>query len=239
MDPSTFFNSNPDHYGTLTLRDWDHYFLDVMLKRAEKPDPKILDIGGGGGAFAKLCQDQLPESRILVVDPAEKLMEKQDLEGIDYQYGRLPDEIRVDDRFDFVHIKEVLHHVTGPNVRATESILRDSITTSKELLAPGGYLLIHEIYYESFLYPKLTSTAIFYALRLQNHLNVKLPTEHFKLGLDVFFYTRRELEEAIAECGLRIVEKRDDYDNYNPNPLMKSLLFLKEWGRVCFVLQKA
>lgn len=89
-------------------------------------------------------------------------------------------------------------------------------------------MLITEVYYEGYLIPKLPSYLIFYLLKLQNKLNIKIPYKDFILGLDVYFYTRDELIKILEECGLKILDIKSHKRS--------NLLPLKNFGKVSIVV---
>ncbi len=89
------------------------------------------------------------------------MLAKQNIEGVETGIGRLPSELNLEERFDVIHIKEILHHVTGKSIAESKKKLEASIITSKERLNHGGYSLVGEVYYESFLYRTLTRSIIF------------------------------------------------------------------------------
>jgi len=75
---------------------------------------------------------------------------------------------------------------------------------------------------------------LFYVLKLQNLLGIKIPSKDFKLGLNVCFYTRHELREIFKDLEFEVV---DYYEDNWKNNKFKKILLLKNWGRMCFVLQ--
>lgn len=141
----------------------------------------------------------------------------------------------MDNKYDYIHIKEVLHHVTGKTVSESNLSLKNSILRVHELLEKNGILLIHEEFYEGYLIQNLQSYVIFYLLKIQNRLKIKLPVKEFILGLDVYFYTRKELKKIIEECGFEILDIKVDYGLTDSK---KELLLIKNWGRILIIAKK-
>lgn len=234
MDPGDFFNKNAHFYGVLKPHKYDYFFMDFISKN--KKGCNLLDVGGGGGCFAKLCKENLETAEICIVDPSKALLEKQGLENIRTVIGKLPDELNVDEKFDYIHIKEVLHHVTGPSIEKSKDLFLLSLRTlKKNNLNQSGYILIHEIFYESYIIPTFTRSLLFNLLKLQNKLNLKIPFKEFIRGLDVCFYTRDELKSLFKETGFRVVDYYEEY--WTHAPIKKKMLLLKNWGRMCFIIQ--
>ena len=149
--------------------------------------------------------------------------------------GKLPDEIHLNGNFTFIHIKEVLHHITGKTVSESNLLLKESLMCVNGLLDKNGFILIHEDFYEGYLIPKMPSYLIFYILKIQNMLKIELPLKEFISGLTVYFYTRKYLKKTLNECGFEIVDIKHDYwsDTYK-----KNLMLLKKWGRILIIAKK-
>ena len=104
-----------------------------------------------GGCFTKICKEYFQETNLCIVDPSKSLLLKQKLDGIKLVIGKLPNELNIKEKFDYIHIKEVLHHVTGSSIRESKNLLKESLINSQLLLNKDGYILVHELFYESYL----------------------------------------------------------------------------------------
>lgn len=234
MEQDKFFDNNKHYYGGLTPSKFDYIFIDFISKHSNLCN--LLDVGGGGGCFTKLCQEHFENSNLCIVDPSFSLLHKQELKNVKLIVGKIPDELNTEEKFDFIHIKDVLHHVTGSSIKKSKDLVTLSlINLEKNNLNQNAYILIQEFYYESYLLKKFTRTLIFYLLKMQNLLHVKIPAKEFIMGLDVCFYTRDEFKQIFKENGFKII---DYYEEKNEkNKIYKKLLLLKNWGRMCFVIQ--
>ncbi len=236
-DIGSFFDKNVNRYGRVSPapEDYDFYFLD-FIKTKRNQILNLLDIGGGSGTFAKLIANGCPDIDVTVLDPSEKLLSKIDDTRIRKVKGELPNRIPLDSKFDYVHVKEVFHHITGSSIKSSKELLRKSLVTVKEYLNDDGFLLVHELFLESYLISSLSRALIFYLLTLQNKLRIKIPVREFLMDLEVCFYTRSEFKSILDDCGFKIVgyHEEDWADN-----LRKRVLLLKNWGRMLFVLEKA
>jgi ubiquinone/menaquinone biosynthesis C-methylase UbiE len=232
MDTGEFFDKNNYFYGCLTPYKYDYFFIDFIHRQTKKCN--LLDIGGGGGCFTKICKEYFQETNLCIVDPSKSLLQKQELNGIKLVIGKLPDELNINDKFDYIHIKEVLHHITGSSITESKKLLRRSLINSQSHLNNNGYLLIHELFYESYIAPTFTRTLIFYLLKLQNFLGIRIPAKEFIVGLDVCFYTRNELKKTFEDLGFETV---DYYEEDFGRHKFKKLLLVKDWGRMCFILR--
>lgn len=233
MEVDEFFNENYDFYNQRLL-GYDYDFMEFIKNKKDR-NVNILDVGGGNGNFSKLVVQNCPYVNITILDPSEKLLSKVNDPKISKVVGKLPDNIPLESKFDVIHIKEVLHHITGNSVFESKLLVKRSLKNLKYFLNDNGVLLIHEIYYEGFLIPTFVNCLIFYLLKLQNNFNIKIPAKEFILGLNIYFYTRNELKSILNECGFRIIHYR--VDNWDNN-IQKKIMLLKNWGRVLIIAEK-
>lgn len=235
MDAEKFFNKNSDFYGCLNPEKYDFFFIDFISRHSKACN--LLDVGGGGGCFTKLCKERFETSSLTIVDPSESLLKKQELTNIKLVIGKLPNDLNVSDKYDYIHIKEVLHHVTGSSINECLNLFKTSLVNLKENnLNPSGYILMHELFYESYIFPTFTRTFIFYLLKLQNKLHIRIPAKEFIKGLDVCFYTREELRQIFKEMDFEVVDYYEE--KWEHRKYLRKFVLLKEWGRMCFVVQR-
>ena len=233
MMDTNIFDKYVDFYDKKKPYSHDYYFINI-IKKTKKQVSNLVDIGGGSGTFARLAKANCIDIDVTVVDPSKKLLNKINDGDIKKIYGKLPGQIFLDSSFDYIHVKEVFHHIVGSSINESKKLLRDSLFTIKEFMNDDGFLLIHELFYESYLIPTLSRTLIFYLLTLQNILGIKVPTEEFLLDLKVCFYTISEFKSILNDCGFKIV---DSYQEYWGTSSKKRILFLKNWGRILFVVR--
>lgn len=229
----SFFDENAAFYGKTKFPKYGNYTWEFISKK-NNYNKSLLDIGGGSGIFSSFIKDKCNELDVTVVDPSKKLLEALDDERITKQWGQLPDKLNIPHSkiFDYILLLEVLHHVTGDSPSSSREEALRSLKNIRQLMDKNSYLIVHELFYESYLYSPFTRNLIFYLLRLQNYLGIKFLPKEFIMGLNVCFYTRYELEEIFNICGFCIV---DSYEEDWKNNIKKKLLFLKKWGRIIYV----
>jgi 2-polyprenyl-3-methyl-5-hydroxy-6-metoxy-1,4-benzoquinol methylase len=124
--------------------------MDLLLPA----EGRILDVGCGFGLWTAYFGQMAPGRRILGVDRSEKRVEmarrvvaqvgvEATFEAADIR------EARTDGRFDGAYVLDVLHHIPRADQRSVLEKLRD-------LLVPGGVLLIKDITTEPWLGLKFT-----------------------------------------------------------------------------------
>jgi 2-polyprenyl-3-methyl-5-hydroxy-6-metoxy-1,4-benzoquinol methylase len=124
--------------------------MDLLLPA----EGRILDVGCGFGLWSAYFGQMQPQRRILGVDLSERRVEmarrvvKHVGVGAEFTAGDIR-EARVEGPFDGAYVLDVLHHIPRDDQRAVLEKLRD-------LLAPGGVLLIKDITTEPWLGLKFT-----------------------------------------------------------------------------------
>jgi len=226
IDMDAFFDKYADFYGSVKPGSYDYYFIE-FIKKTKKEGKKLVDIGGGSGAFARLLKHECPDVDVTVVDPSKTLLSKINEENIRKVYGKLPNQIPLNSTFDYVHVKEVFHHVTGSSIQQSKELIGESLCTIKEILKDGGFLLIHELFYESYLVPTLSRNLIFVLLALQNKSRIKIPAKEFLMGLSVCFYTRAEFSSILKKSGFEVV---DYYQEFWGNTFKKTAFTFEKLG---------
>lgn len=234
-DPEKFFDDNANFYGNARILNYDNYFINFIKNVNNNTKRSLLDIGGASGTFAKFISSECQNIEITVLDPSQEMLNKIDESHIKKVKGMLPHQIFLQSRFDFIHVKEVFHHITGPSIKDSKKLLIESLQTIKNLLNDDGFLLIHEVFYESPVIQTSTSNIIYYLLKIQNRCKIRFLPKEFLLDLNVYFYTRCEFIKILNECGYEII---DSYEEKWSNNIKKKLLFLKVWGRMVFICKK-
>lgn len=226
-----FYLKNADHYIDPIIQDYDYYFINFIKKDSKHKASNLLDIGGATGKIARLVIKECPNIGITILDPSMEMLNVGYDINIKKVVGSLPKDISICQTFNYIHIKDVFHHVTSYSIKQTKTLLKESLVNIKMLLKDDGVLFVHEIYYETPILQSLPSIVIYYLCKLQNKFGIKIPMKEFLLGLEVYFYTRKELRAMLEDCGYEIL------DLYDINSFKKNPLFLKR-GRMIFICRK-
>lgn len=109
----------------------DHRRFRRILGLVERPDPRILDVGGGTGSVsASFVAASEGRARATVVDIDPDSAEAARAKGLDYEISRF-EEFTTSERYDVVLMLNVLEHVANP---------LEMLEKARDLLAPGGVL---------------------------------------------------------------------------------------------------
>jgi SAM-dependent methyltransferase len=170
---------------------------------------RLLDAGCGAGFFTDLFLGAYPEAMCVGADasigmlsrnlPAEgKHLVAADARSIPFLPGS----------FDVVNIDTVLHHVLdAKGYAATIATITETLRGLRDLLSPGGVLLVREIYHEYRGYREFGTRTIHFASTL------RLPAPCLALlrrcgiqtaGVGVCFLSRRQWDAVFAGAGLEV-----------------------------------
>jgi SAM-dependent methyltransferase len=199
-----------------------------MLKEASG-DKSILDIGCGNGLFVKMLLAECPDISISVMDPSKYFLDQIQDPRIKKIHGKLPDQMGGLGKYDIICMRAVLHHLTSGTIGKSQELVEESLIAISKHLNPGGMVIVVDMFYDSYLYPAITRSVIFYLCKLQNKVGFQILSKEFLLGLEVCFLTKDELKSLYC-LGPYHLRSFDERDHDMPNNVKKHLLFLREWG---------
>lgn len=229
------FQHHAHHYTRDEERRFQVRFAEFIAEKAAGRRVSLVDVGGGSGTFARLALSKA-DVDVTIMDPSEAMLAQLDEPRVRKRVGRLPDDVAEGAPHDFLHVSQVFHHLVGPTVRQSRRSCAASLKALHDALADDGYLLVSEQYYESFLMPRFTRWAIFWLLRIQNKLRIRLPREDFLMDLLVCFYTRADLDKLLGEAGFVTLHERSGVAKVAP---LERLVLLRRRGIRHLVLVKA
>jgi SAM-dependent methyltransferase len=239
FDASSFFDRYADALVYCNAeqepRDWDVCFIKFIKENLS--GNTLLDVGAGIGFFAGLVKQNIVDLQVTALDPSERLLSKIEDPSIKKVVGKIPDlNLGPDEKFFFIHARNVLHHLVGRTVNESRDIVKESFLVLRDHLDDSGFLMILDEHWEGHVIPTSSRTVVFFLLSVARRLNIRVPHRLHLKGLIVCFYTISELENMFKDCGFEILQFRDFP---LPNNRLKKFLFLKRWGRMLFIVRKA
>jgi len=142
--------------------------------------------------------------------------------------------LRSEARFDLIHMDSVLHHLVGKT--KAKSLLLANVFCEQILqqLSEKGTVVVEEVYYVSHFVPKLTSSLIFYGLKILNflHLDASGIVSELLPGLEVNFFSDKEIEKLLGTYGRVQLIKKNPW----PTPKLYRLLLLKNIGHISYMV---
>lgn len=209
----------------------------------QRKDPngivKILDIGCGDGSFIKSVLTEGIHADFIGVDISIKMlkMAKNSLESSGVQLlaadgFKMP--LKPGSKFDLIHIDSVLHHLIGKTRAESVRLIDLFCKQLKDRLSENGSIVVEEIYYVSYIFPQITSSLIFYGLKLLNFLRLDVSKIVGELlpGLEVNFLHNNQIEELLEQYGKVKLIKQTPW----PIPRLYRLFLLKNLGHISYLI---
>jgi SAM-dependent methyltransferase len=207
-----------------------------IIRNYVKGRMKFLDLGCGDGTLIKSANSSAFDFQFLGTDVSYEMIKaaRDNLRGINVDLivcdgFNLP--IKNEIKFDIVHSAYVLHHLIGLTKGKSLDMVGKLLRILAETLSKKGILIIHEVYYDSYMIPSLTSFLIFYMLKFLNLINLDMSRiiKEFQLGLEVNFMNTEEIKSVMEQLGGRVqMVGKDPW----VMPKFRRMMLLKERGSV-------
>ena len=121
----------------------------------DKPRPfRILDVGGGNGAFADYLLDLDPGIEVTVLDTSVELLNKNrrvPRKRIVFGDATALSSVFDDSEFDLVCFNWVLHHLVVGDYESTRRIVARTLSAARSILAAGGLVSVFENCFDGYL----------------------------------------------------------------------------------------
>jgi SAM-dependent methyltransferase len=224
------YHKDPDFYRPLVA------YLQNMV-----PPIRLLDLGCGDGSFIKSIIKEGIRGNFVGIDISNSMMQtaRNQLQGCNVNLiladgFNLP--LMPHYQFEFIHLDSILHHLVGKTQSSSKKLANDMLTILLAKLSEEGVMMVEEMFYESNIFPGFTSSIIFYGLKLINFLKLDLSRLASTIipGLEVRFYSERELESILGQYGEVKTIKRTRLRTSK----LQRLFLQKEYGHVSLIVRR-
>lgn len=167
---------------------------------------KILDIGCGDGSFIQAMNIAGVKTDSIGIDfslgmvsiARKNLSNNQKVELFLADGFKLP--LTPETKFDLIHVASVLHHLIGSTKGESMRLVNTMLNLLINRLSENGILVVEEVYYVSYMIPHITSSIVFYGLKLLNflHLDLSRIMNELQPGLEVNFLSEQEMEKFLG-----------------------------------------
>lgn len=194
-----YFNRETPHYDIGT-----NFAETLEFLRAAPPESELLDVGCGDGTTIEFLKEATPIDNFFGMDIASNFLEEaRSRTGCSTIQGSILDEAKVAeyaDRFDYVVLRAVLHHLVGRTRRSSLEFSQRCIENTLRVLKPGGHLIIAEPTYS----PRMVNFAAFWIKQLvgsftSNRMQLKAPWLNIAQPV-VSYYTAKEVMSQVRRC---------------------------------------
>lgn len=239
-DVKSYFDVHSHH--TAYHKDPDYYLplANTIEKIRSNKRLRILDIGCGDGSFIKgmLISGINADFTGIDVSTAMINIAKMNLEGQPVNLliadgFKLP--LSSEIKFDLIHIDMVLHHIIKKTRRKSLQLANHFLDIVCNLLSNKGVLIVEEMYYNSYVLPYITSSIVFYSLKILNLINLDISRimSDIKPGLEVNFFYNKQLFQMLGVYGNVNVIRNITGKVTN----LQRLLLLKEIGTISYMIE--
>jgi SAM-dependent methyltransferase len=220
-----------------------NFYLSIIshIKKIESGSRiKILDVGCGDGSFIKSTIMTGINALFVGTDVSHSMINMAK-NNLNYQRVelfvadgfKLP--IKSEIKFDLIHIDSVLHHLIGNTRSQSMDLVNLMLNLLIDRLANNGVLVIEELHYVSHIIANITSSVIFYGLKLLNllHLDFSRIINELQPGLEVNFLYDKEIEKLLERYGIvRLIKK----EPWKKIPKLYKLFLLKEVADISYMV---
>lgn len=226
------YDKNPDFYSPIINNIRKNTFHNNGKVR-------VFDLGCGNGSFiramirAGISADYVgSDISQVMINMASKDLVSQGV-GLFVSDGfKLP--LQPKTTFDIIHIDSVLHHLIE-NTRSKSWLLSiKMLDLLVSMLSVNGILIVEEMYYDSYIIPHITSSTVFYGLKILNFLGLDISKimADCKPGLEVNFFYEKKLYDMLRHYGtVQRMKKRPDKLSK-----LQRVFFAKDIGHVSYII---
>jgi len=185
-------------------------FATDQIRNRAHPDSTLLDIGCGTGTLLELLESETGVSHLTGMDVSDNVLAAA-ARRVTCETVRAsildPDLTeQVPDRFDFVVLAAVLHHLVGRSRRHSRELAATALETAMSLLADNGHLVIVEPTFT----PRWAMNTTFFTKKQVTRFTasrVEILGKWNNIGAPVVsYYSPDELRELLADAGANVVE---------------------------------
>jgi|LGVF01.1.fsa_nt_gb SAM-dependent methyltransferase len=190
------FAERSDYYAKMKRFDvnpYDETIVDYVCNHCSE-SPKILEIGGGSGYLLDLIYNIIHCKNLYNLEFSFGIYEKQASDAIRLIGGdgrRLPFK---DDIFEFVIIKNVLHHLVGRSRKESKRFAKICIDEIVRVVKNDGYVVILE-QYNSY---KIFSSILFYLSYVFSIFGIQVSSFGLHKYVIVSFLTPEEVTNLLT-----------------------------------------
>lgn len=224
---------------------WAVSLFDSLLlpdREVGRP-PRVLEMGGGTGRHLDAILDAYPRAEGVLIDSSEHmLLHNRPHPRKELILGNIADlqlSLPPGNSYDLMTIWYVLHHCIGMSVSQTRRIQRSILRSAADFLSEHGRLVVIEVCYDSYLFPKYATRMIYHITRSTLLAPIARRFEANTAGTGVLFATEKELERLFRDSGLAIDDCIFLEDESKGGILARMVLALRSSYMKAWVLRRA
>ena len=184
----------------------DPLMIDFIHNHMSSGD-RILEVGGGSGAFLDLVLENTNIKEAYNLELVYEAYKKQVNDNICLMGGNALDLPFKDHSFDWVVVKNLLHHLVGRTRRESKAFAKRGVGELTRVTKDGGYILILDEYNKY----KLFSSILFYLTLFFSIFSISFKSFGWGKNVIVSFLTPDETKNFLAKSGkIEIILSREN-----------------------------
>lgn len=207
----------------------DPIMIDFIVRNAERND-KILEVGGGSGAFLDLVIGDTVIKKAYNMELAYNAYKKQVNMDISLMGGNALDLPFKDKSFDWVVVKNLLHHLVGGTRNESKAFTKQAIKELIRVTKNKGHIIILDQYNRH----KSFSFVIFYLTLFFSVFGVSFKSFGWGKNIIVSFLTPEETINLLTESNnVKIILRREK--RINVSKKLKFTFLMSNIGRLLII----
>jgi len=209
----------------------DPIIIDFIRNYASSED-KILEVGGGSGAFLDLVLENTCIKEAYNVELVYETYKKQVNEDICLIGGDALHLPFKDNSFEWAVIKNLLHHLVGRTRAESKAHARRAVEELTRVIKDGGYIIILEQYNRH----RFFSSVIFYLTLFFSMFSISFKSFGLSKNVIVSFLTPDEIRDLLTGTGVvEFVLSREN--RLDVSKKWKYTLLMSDVGRILLIVK--
>jgi SAM-dependent methyltransferase len=168
--------------------------------------PRLVDLGGGNGAFCDRFLARYPAGEAVNVELARELVAANAPHPRKRVVAGSLLDVESDGPADLVAFNYVLHHLVTARFDGSQALVRTALERARGLLKPDGLLLVFENILVGALSDRLSSRLLFAATSSRTLSRLTAAFGANTAGVGVLYFGERHLIELATAAGFRLDE---------------------------------
>ncbi len=164
----------------------DPVILDFILRAGPG---SVLEVGGGNGYLLDLIANSVGAAELVNCELTYRAYQKQANTSIKLVGGNVIKLPFAESIFDYVIIKNLLHHLVGPTRKVSKKLARAAVDELFRVTRSGGKIIVLEQFHQY----RWCAAILFYMTRLLAKGGLQLPAFGIRRAIVVSFLTTKEI----------------------------------------------